>query len=459
MKIAIGIFLFILSVSLIGQNLDKPFWGEHDWNGVRYGNIARNYLRYGLFETKLGQVENSGYVGKEEFEYYTHYPPLLPLSIAFSYRFFGISEWSTRLVPLIFTSLSIVLIFLIGSKLWDLRIGVMASALALATPMVLYFGKNASHESLTLFLIMLSFFGYLQFFRTAKLRFKILFILGLILSEATVWAGYLLVPAITVVSVLRRDWIWVKAIIPYWFLSAFIFLIHLGHVHILTGTISGGDLFGSFLLRSGISQSIQPEGFNFINYLNTLRLWFSTLFTLTLVILAIGWFVARFRGIQDQDWPILTLGMVGLIYILVFSNSVFIHNYLIIYFLPFLALSAALTIDMALKKFRLQKFYLGIVIIIILAVFFERKAFLLALNKSSGDKFAVEIGKAINIQTQPEDKILVSPLKFSYSADKFLRFYSDRKLVYSDDAYFEHDVRVIVDQDKGKFEIILGGLR
>lgn len=30
MKITIGILLFILSVSLIGQNLDKPFWGEHD---------------------------------------------------------------------------------------------------------------------------------------------------------------------------------------------------------------------------------------------------------------------------------------------------------------------------------------------------------------------------------------------------------------------------------------------
>lgn len=58
------------------------------------------------------------------------------------------------------------------------------------------------------------------------------------------------------------------------------------------------------------------------------------------------------------------------------------------------------------------------------------------------------------MQTEPSDKILISPLKFSYAADKFLRFYGDRKLVYSDDTSLEHDVRVIVDQDRGKFEMI-----
>ena len=455
MKIIIAIFLFVLSVLLIGQNLDKPFWGVHDWNGVRYGNIARNYLRYGILETKLGQVENSGPAKPAEFEYYTHYSPLLPLSIAFSYRFFGISEWSTRVVPTLFTSLTIVLIFLIGSKLWDLRIGVIAGVLALATPMVLYFGKNVSHEPLTLFFILLTFFGYLQFSGAGKLVFKLVFIMGLVLVQLSVWAGYFLVPAITLVLLLKRDWVGVRKIVPYWLISIFIFLIHLFHIYILTGTISGGDLFGSFLQRSGLSQSAQPEEFNFISYLNRLRLWFSTLFTLILTILAFGWLISKkFTKLEGRDWAVLILWVLGLIYILIFSNSVFIHNYLTIYFLPFLVLSAALFIDTVIKKLNLQKFYLIIVILIILAIFFERRAFLLALNESNADKFAVEIGQAINQQTKVEDKVLISPAKFSYSAGKFLRFYSDRKLIYSNDSSLEHDVMVIIDQDKGKFEII-----
>lgn len=454
MKI-IAVFLFVLSIFLVGQNLDKPFWGEHDWNGVRYGNIARNYLRYGLLETKLGQVENSGFVNKKEFEYYTHYPPLLPLSIALSYRIFGITEWSTRLIPLVFTSATIVLIFLIGSKLWDLKIGVVAGVFALVSPMVLYFGKNSSHETTTLFFILLAFFGYMQFLKTKESAFKILFILGLIFSEITVWAGYFLVPAITLVALLKRNWVEARRMVPYWFLSIIIFLIHLGHVYILTGTVSGGDLFGSLLLRSGISQSVQPEGFNFISYINQLRLWFSTLFTLTLILLAITWVISKkFTRIGDRDWAIITLGIVGLIYIIVFSNGVFIHNYLIIYSLPFIALSAALAIDITIRKFRLQKFYLVIAILFIIVVAFERKDFLLALNESQADKLAVEVGKRINLKTSSNEIVLVMPLKFSYSADKFLRFYSDRRLVYSDTNLIPHDVWVKVDQTKGKFEII-----
>ena len=193
-KIIIAGFLFLLSVILIGQNLDKPFWGEHDWNGVRYGNIARNYLRYGYWETKFGQIENSGEVKNKEFEYYTHYPPLLPILISFSYKLFGVSEWSTRLVPLLATSGSIVLIFLIGVQIWNMRVGILAGLLALATPMVLYFGKNPVHESGTLFFILLAFFGYLATLKRKKYG-KIIFILGLILAEMTAWAGYFLILA------------------------------------------------------------------------------------------------------------------------------------------------------------------------------------------------------------------------------------------------------------------------
>lgn len=447
MKASIAIFLFILSVFLIGQNLEKPFWGEHDWNGVRYGNIARNYLRYGFAETEFGQVENSGPAKKDEFEYYTHYPPLLPILIALSYKVFGISEWSTRIVPLLSTSGSLVLIFLIGFQIWNMRVGFLASLFSLAIPMVLYFGKNASHEPLTLFFILLALWGYLR-------NSRIIFLAGLVLSCLTAWAGFFLIPALTLTHLLRKEFNQIKNLIPYWILSIFLFAIHLFHVNILTGTVTGGNLFESLLQRTGLLSVAQPQGFNLPNYLNQLRLWFSTLYTLTLMFFVALWIVVKRLNINGGDWPVFNLGIIGIIYIVLFSNSVFIHNYLIFYFLPFLALAGALAVVSLTQVKFLKKIFPILIILILASIFLERRSFLKALNESSADKFAVEVGKSINKNSKPQDIVLVSPLKFSYSADKFLRFYGDRKLVYSDNDLENYDVKVEVDQQNRKFEII-----
>ena len=386
------------------------------------------------------------------------------MSIALSYRFFGISEWSTRLVPLIFTSATIALIFLIGSKLWDLRIGVLASVLALATPMVQYFGKNASHEPLTLFFILTSFYGYISL---GKEKWAHLFFVGgLILAQLTAWAGYFLIPALTLTHLLRKEFNKVFKLFPYWILSIALFSIHLLHTQILTGSITGGNLFESLLLRSGLASNVQPPGFDLLGYLNQLRLWFSTLYTLTLTILALVWLMINRLGVRNYGWPIFSLGMVGLIYATLFSSSVFIHNYLLFYFLPFLSLAGASTIfwlregyDTLVYHNKFKKPYLKfipnfIVLFFLALIIFERRDFLIALNNSQVDKLAVEVGRSINRSSKSEETVLVSPLNFSYSADKFLRFYSDRKLIYSDDTSIKHDVWVVVDQDRGKFEIM-----
>lgn len=443
-KLIVCTLLFILSIFLIGQNLNKPFWGEHDWNGVRYGNIARNYLKYGLIETKLGQVENSGLVRTEKFEYYTHYPPLLPILIAASYKLFGISEWTTRLVPLLATSGIIVLIFLIGTSIWDFKIGLLASILALATPMVLYFGKNPVHEPLVLFFILLSFFGYL--------KYHPLFLIGLILAEMTAWAGYFLLPAITIPLIIKKDWLGIRRLFPYWILSIVLFFLHFIHVTILTGSASGGNLIGSLLQRSGLLSDVQPSGFSLFGYLDRLRLWFSILYTITLTALALSWTLIKRVKFENKDLPILSLGLVGLIYALAFSSSVFIHNYLIFYFLPFLVLlsSQVIVFIANFKIFRYIKITLPIIFISL--VFFERRDYLLALNESKADKLAADIGITINKTTLASDKIVVSPHKFSYSAENFLKFYSDRYLIFADNPS-EYDVLVIVDQNNNSFTI------
>lgn len=459
-KFLISAFLFILSMFLIGQNLDKPFWGEHDWNGVRYGNIARNYLRYGLSDLKFAQVENSGSLENQSLIYYTHYPPLLPITISLSYKLFGVTEFATRLVPIIATSGSIALVFLIGSMLFGIRVGVVSSLIALLLPMTLYFGKNASHEPLTLFFILLSFYGYLLYRREVKYSLA-LFIAGLILAEATAWAGYFLVPAITLVAFLRKDFKQLKFILPFWLFSFLMFLIHIGIVYFATGNFSGGNLLGSLLQRGGLLSGVQPEGFSLPGYFDRIRLWFSTTFTLTLTIFSAAWLIIKIFGkFKDNDWYILILGFIGLIYLFVFSNAVYIHNYLIFYFLPYISLSATLMLfsvksryDRLVYHIHLKSLYFVFVIASILLIAFERREFLNALNNSQSDRFAVEIGKEIRRNSKPDDVVLIIPQNFFFPADNFLKFYSDRQLLYSDLPY-DFPIYVLVDQQSRKFEII-----
>jgi hypothetical protein len=50
------IILFLLSSFFLSTNLDKPFVGIHDHNGARFGNIAKNYIKYwGL--ARFGPIE------------------------------------------------------------------------------------------------------------------------------------------------------------------------------------------------------------------------------------------------------------------------------------------------------------------------------------------------------------------------------------------------------------------
>lgn len=445
--------LFLLSILIVGQNLNKPFWGEHDWNGVRYGNIARNYLRYGTLDLNFAQIENSGPLNTKR-EYFTHYPPLLPLLIALSYKIFGISEWSTRIVPLFATSGSVALIFLMGSKLWNLKTGILASLLALSLPMNIYFGKTPVHEPLVVFFVLLSFLAYLYLLSSGKLIFKIWFIVALIAAHFTTWAGFFLLPAMMLVLIIKRDKFLVKRLIPYWLIPIVIFPLYLIFSYLQTGSLIGGDLLGAFLQRSSISRELQPTDFNFINYLGKIRLWFFSLYSGTLALIVFFWFIYHIiKKFGKADLQLLTLLLFGIPYFVFFPNAAFIHNYLVIYFMPFFVLAGSRAI-WSLVEIKLFKRFIFLIPLILFLIFFERKPFLDALNKSQGDKFAVEVGLAINKQTNLEDVILISPFKFSYSADKFLRFYSDRKLIYSDRDDVEHNVAVLVDTDSQKFEII-----
>ncbi|MBI4798058.1 MAG: glycosyltransferase family 39 protein, partial [Desulfarculus sp.] len=89
-----------------------------------YGEIAREMVQSGDWVTpRLNYVK------------YFEKPILTYWLVAGSFKIFGISDWSARLTPAVFATLTVLLVYLLGRSLWEARSGFLA-ALCLATSLM-----------------------------------------------------------------------------------------------------------------------------------------------------------------------------------------------------------------------------------------------------------------------------------------------------------------------------------
>ncbi len=130
----LDLIVTIISFLILSYGINLPYTGQHDWNSVMYANIARNHLRYGLAQTKLGMLTTYDHVAPEFFGFFTHYPPLMPLLLALSFVFFGITEWAGRLVPILSSVVMIYFLFRLVQSVWNTRTGVLTTVFLTFSP-------------------------------------------------------------------------------------------------------------------------------------------------------------------------------------------------------------------------------------------------------------------------------------------------------------------------------------
>ncbi|OGM24886.1 hypothetical protein A3D00_05070 [Candidatus Woesebacteria bacterium RIFCSPHIGHO2_02_FULL_38_9] len=424
----ISIFLFALTLVIVGKNLNKPFWGIHDWNGARYGNIARNYVRYGYFTTKFSQIENGGV--------YTHYPPMLPILISFSYKFFRVNEWATRLVPVLATSGLIIIIYLIGRTIFSNKIGLTASLLALATPMIRYYGKNPVHEPLALFFASLAFLGAAKFTKKKNTGWNLILI-GIVLTSLTNWSSVFLVLAITLILVGKVSH---KEIIKLWIINLSLILLHFLSIYLVTGSFFGGGILDSLIQRTSLGGASSQTKFSLFEFINRVRLWSSNLFTISLLVTSfIGtYFVFKSRTSFVKRFVFGTfIYCAG--YPLVFLNATFIHEYFIFYLVLPISLLASFGLS---KIFEKKTLWLLTSIALIALVWFERARYMKALEVSNIDGLAVQIGKELNQKVLKDEQVLIEPYAFAASRLPHLSFYSDRKITLDRNSSYNWSLEV-----------------
>ncbi len=419
-----------LSIVILSIQINKPFIGHHDFMGAFMGKVAKNYLEYGPINLKFGQA--TGFITngvKNHHSFQLSYLPLLPLLISLSYLIFGVSEWSTRLVPAIASVIGVIFLFLIIDKIWNRWKALLTSILYILTPMFIYFGKLPAPEPLILGAGLASFYWYLNWLDEKSNKNLILITLTLSIGTLSGWPIIYMGILILVHSILIKQFNF-KLVFPI--ITMFLIIsLQFVHSYILTGSFLPAFLVET--IRSRVNQSNFSFGgldFSYTTYIRQEISWLQAYFTRTLIILSvIGMISVVLKPVRFKIITLLIFLIAGLAHPILFSRYVFVHDFLNIYLLPFWAISGMLGVTFLINQSsRVLKnkilIYLGIGLIISTFVL-ERIDFSKALLATSMNKQGMDMANYINIlQDNPNEVVLVSP-RFASFYGMFLGFYSN----------------------------------
>lgn len=197
-RIILIILIIVTGAYLRSHDLLRPWVGRHNaWGGAMYGNIARNFVKYGYWTTQFGPVANSGYVSPDKFEYYYHYPPLLVWLVSLSFHAFGVHEWSARVVPLFFSLALMGLVFIFARRLFSENIALSALLFSAVMPIEGFYGAHVDiYGSVAVFFSLLAIYGYARWLEHHRTSDFTLCAFGILLGCMTAWYTYFLVPLI-----------------------------------------------------------------------------------------------------------------------------------------------------------------------------------------------------------------------------------------------------------------------
>lgn len=428
-KLSVVIFLVLLTLGVLWHGIDKPFIGQHDWNGAFFGGIVRNYLRYGLVHTKLGQVSGLNYSTDNSFRYHTNHPSGLHLLLTLSSWVYGLSERSLRLVPVIFSVIAVVYMYLIGSYLFNRRIGFLAALLMLATPMLRYYGKLPVYEPVVLAFILAGLYHALLFLDKKRKQDGALTALAIIFAGTVDWTGFYFWPLFFLWST------FVRRKIPGAFYFWLVWLVTLAllfvHIWVVTGSPFGGGIGGAFWGRIGVGVATGVASFAWLPFLVQESRWVVVYYTLTLAALSAlwclytAWLWLKGRLFLSSRLLLLLLAL-GLVHNLIFHQAAWIHDYLLYYLMPFIVLSASCIVG---RVFSRDTFWLvGVVLVGI--VWFERAPFVEALERSNMSRPGYELGTWLRHTTDPGTRFVVASSEFGGFFGTFAGFYADRPLLF-----------------------------
>ncbi len=400
--------------------IQAPWIFRDDFASAAFSTVARNHLEFGLSRTKGTSILLANREHPENSSVYAHHPFLYPVLLSFVFRVLGTDEWVARSAAISVSLASIVLLYLLVRQTFTACIALLSSALFGLTPANLFEGRVVSLEQPALLAMIAAVLLYYRWIRThSRSRFVALLVsLGLgMLVEWEVYYLTLLLPAHHALFIGGR-WRQLTMIAA---MSPLMFGVFLGHLYWAV-PMQITDVWHAFLHRSGQMSAAQQLNFSghiadytLAQFLAVLGTHLVNLLLAPFLLLAIGGLWIVIRNMRQKDCVVSSLPLLlvapAVMHTILFPNAVFVHECLIILYLPGLSIAAGIFLAQLLKTMRLQnpQFIIGILLLVwFVGSSIHRTAEL--YDDQSWEQ--VLVGRAIVKVSQKSDSVLILGLPY-----------------------------------------------
>ncbi len=352
----VSAIILTLFAAILLRDIREPWTGLHDWNGAFYSQLARNLLRY-PFDMHHGMpivAVGDALPGDGEWSFYPTHPPGLVWCIAASFQLFGEHEWAARLVPILASLGTLVLLMKAARERYGNAVALLTGAIYALLPMAGYFGRMPDQEAPCLFLMLAAVMAadrhLIQSSTTVSpIRAGFIWAVCIFAAVWMDWVAIILAALVCLRAVHERfrgritTQLCIRIFAPptVAIILLFVYLIHFGFAG------RAADLFAVFSARAGVTLGTNGPS------LHALTPWTNTVDNLTLPIIAlavIGFaFSWRRNSGNSFEKPIRSssptgltvLSITGIIWIALFWRQYLVHQYWLYYLGPAVAIFAA----------------------------------------------------------------------------------------------------------------------
>ena len=148
------LFAIALAVTVVRgiESAPREFDYPHAFVSADVATAARTFAEVGIFHLHGVPVNNNSPIDNNDF--YTHWPPLLPILLSLCFRVFGVTERVAHLLMLCLLVTTAILVFRVGQRWLGVVGGALAGLFWLTLPVTLQFGHSVVHQQLmTMFMV------------------------------------------------------------------------------------------------------------------------------------------------------------------------------------------------------------------------------------------------------------------------------------------------------------------